>query len=70
MEIRGKYSSDGNFINVYVNNCIYTISKKTGEWGYLNVGKRSATGHTLTQERYNELESACLFIGRFQLKEH
>ena len=67
MIIKGKYEEDSNFFTVYSNNKMYTIAKNSNDWGCLSVGGTSATGHILTQERYNEMEASCEEEGVFEL---
>lgn len=67
MIIYGKYEEDENFTVVYADNRIYTIARNTGDWGSLVVGGTANVGGVLTQERYNELESACTREGSFEL---
>ena len=66
-KIFGKYEQDENFTTVYSNNTVYTIARNTGDWGCVVVGRRTATGHILTQDVYDEWESACEKEGTFVL---
>lgn len=68
MKITGKCEkgSDG-FTYVYSNNRIYTIC--ASGWGCITVGQRTATGHLLTQEIYNQWESSCTDCGTFELED-
>lgn len=68
MTITGKYERDSNFTTVYTDDVMYTIVRKTGEWGFLKIGDTSATGHVLTQKRFEELKSSCEKEGTFNLK--
>ena len=68
MTITGKYERDSNFTTVYMDDAMYTIARKTGEWGCLKIGDTSATGHVLTQKRFEELNSSCEKEGTFNLK--
>lgn len=69
MTITGRYERDENFTTVYADNRIYTIARNTGDWGCLPVGGTSYVGGVLTQERYNDLASACSEKGTFELSE-
>lgn len=44
-----------------------TIARNTGDWSSVGVGERAYIGGVLTQERYNELASACVKEGTFEL---
>ena len=68
MTITGKYERDSNFTTVYMDDAMYTIARKTGEWRCLKIGDTSATGHVLTQKRFEELKSSCEKEGTFNLK--
>lgn len=68
MEIRGKYTRDENFTDVYCNNAVYTIARATGDWGVLRVGERSAMGQILDQATYNRLAAEAEKEGTFELR--
>ena len=68
MKITGKYEVDDNFITVYTDNALYTIARKTGDWGRLRVGEWAACGGVLTAERLAELRGRCTEEGTFELK--
>lgn len=68
MRIKGKYTKDDNFIDVYCDNAVYTIARNTGEWGVLKVGERSAMGQILDQATYDKLAAQCEKAGEFVLR--
>lgn len=67
MKVFGRYETDTNFTTVYCDNTIYTIARSTGDWSCVGVGQRTATGHILTQEVYDEWKSTCKKEGTFVL---
>ena len=67
-KITGKYEVDDNFITVYTEDALYTISRKTGNWGRLKVDEQAACGGKLTAEHLAELRSKCTEEGTFELK--
>lgn len=67
-KIKGKYKQDANFITMYVDNAIYTISRDTGKWGCVRVGERAACGQILDQSTYDEWEAACEKVGTYILQ--
>lgn len=69
MKITGKYEKDDSFTYVYSENKIYTIARGTGEWGFVEVGKRTAMGQVLDQGTYDKWESECTESGTFELDE-
>ncbi len=69
MKITGKYFEDDNFIMVYTENALYSIARKTGDWGRVAVGQWPAVGPKLTQERLDELRAQCPTEGAFELEE-
>ena len=69
MKIYGRYEEDNNFIWVYSDNVIYTISKSTGNWNCRAVGDKTAMGQILTQEAYDNWESECDEEGSFELSD-
>ena len=40
MKIRGNYEQDKNFITMFSNNAVYTISRDTGKWGGVSASVR------------------------------
>ena len=64
MKIRGNYKQDKNFITMFSNNAVYTISRDTGKWGCVRVGERAACGQILDQATYDEWEAACEKVGK------
>ena len=68
-KIKGKYKTDQNFTTVYCDDTIYTIARNTGDWGSVEVGQTTATGHIITQEIYDRWASECESEGTFELSE-
>ena len=69
MKISGKYKTECGFIEVCVDNKIYTIAQATGEWAWIEVGDRTAMGPILTQEGYDKIEASCDEYGTFELSQ-
>ena len=65
--ITGVYYKDSNFINVFVDDKMYTIARNTGEWGSVAVGQSTNYG-TLTQEQFNQWKAKANKTGTFTLK--
>ena len=65
--IKGKYSTDSNFITVYTGDTMYTIARNTSDWGCIKVGDRTFSGEILTQETFNSWKSECQKEGTFEL---
>ena len=65
---KGFFVKDENFITVYGDdNCIYTIARGTGDWGFRRVGDHTVVGHLITQEDFDRLKSSCEEVGEFSL---
>lgn len=69
MKITGKYYRDENFTWVFTGDTVYTIARKTGEWGCRKIGKEMFTGGVLTQRLYDEWAAEAQETGTFELKE-
>ena len=69
MRITGKYEKDSNFITVYCDNTVYTITKNTDDWDCVKVGQKTAMGQVLTQEAFDKWASECTEVGTFELSE-
>ena len=67
--ITGKYEQDENFTTVYADNCVYTIARKTGDYGFCHIGDRAFIGTVMTQKEYDEGVARCTREGTFELKD-
>lgn len=70
MQIKGKYKTDSNFIEVYTDDTLYTIPKNNpSSWGSLKVGQYSFSGKLFDRETFEEWKSECTKEGTFTLAE-
>lgn len=69
MRITGKYEIDGDFITVYTEDAIYTIARKTGDWGGVKIGTyMGGCGAVLTAVLLAEWRGKCTEEGTFELR--
>nr|DAI04310.1 MAG TPA: hypothetical protein [Caudoviricetes sp.] len=67
MQIKGKYTTDSNFISVYTEDMLYTLARNSSDWGCVKVGERTATGQILDRETFEKWKSECTKEGTFEL---
>lgn len=70
MQIKGKYKTDSNFIDVYTDDTLYTIPKNNpSSWGCLKVGQYSYSRQLFDRETFERGKSECTKEGTFTLAE-
>ena len=66
--VYGFYQEDNNIIEVYTEDTMYIISKRTGCCGKIKVGECAYAGHIYTRCEHEQFKKQCSKIGNFRLK--
>lgn len=69
MKITGRYTVDENFITVFTEDTMYTLCRRSTDWGKRKVGEWLACGGELTCELFDSLAARCSKVGTFTLEE-